>query len=286
MKLLSPYVDALRNVVPFSAWQTGGFVRRLPSYWRLDRSNALRIRHRIGGLPHYITKDIYVLSPESVTAFIDWQIHGVEINESSAEVTDFLELSKGCRALVDIGAQTGFMSALFARSRSGAGQILSVEPDPQVLPILRRAMELNCRTEIDWKVAATAVSDSSGRLTLPVSNSLYESREKKIEIDVPVTTLTEILSNLNWQPDIIKIDVESFEHELICSSLDLIDRLKPKLQLEVHWKMLEQRGRNAKDFLAPLEAFGYRGIRGRYRDLGKWLQLKKSEAVSRFALSP
>ncbi len=107
--------SALRTIVPFPVWQTAGFVSRVPSYWRVDRSEALRIRHGITGLPLHVTKDIHVFAPESITAFRCWQHHGVELNDSSAEVTDFLELSKECRALIDIGAQTGFMSAHYAR---------------------------------------------------------------------------------------------------------------------------------------------------------------------------
>jgi hypothetical protein len=41
----------------------------------------------------------------------------VEVNEHSREALDFLDLSQDRRALVDIGANTGFFSAMFARSR-------------------------------------------------------------------------------------------------------------------------------------------------------------------------
>jgi FkbM family methyltransferase len=280
--------STLRSVVPFAAWQTAGFLRRIPSYWRLDRSEALRIRHRVAGLPLYISGDLHVFPPESVTAYLNWRHHGVEVNESSAEAMEFLELSKGCAALVDIGAQTGFLSALFARSRPGLCRILSVEPDPLVLPLLERAVALNRAPDTDWAIAATAISDRAGRMAMPVSNRLHErAREapRPAEVDVNVTTLAGLLAGLSWRPDIIKIDVESFEHEILCSSLDVIEKLKPALQLEVHWRMLADRGRSAADFLGPLASLGYRGIKGRYRNLDGWLRAGRSEIVSRLALS-
>jgi hypothetical protein len=55
---------ALRRALPFAAWQTAGFVKRLPSYWRIDRSQALRIRNGVRGLPLYVTDSISVLSPD------------------------------------------------------------------------------------------------------------------------------------------------------------------------------------------------------------------------------
>jgi FkbM family methyltransferase len=278
----------LRELVPFGAWQTAGFVKRLPSYWRTDRSNALRIRERRAGLPLYVTRTVSVHPPESITAYLNWQSHGVEINESSREALDFLELAKPRRSLIDVGAQTGFMSALFARSRTGPAQILSVEPDAQVLPLLHRAVDLNSTSTTDWQIEPVAVSATNGRITMPVSNRLYEPTLNELpdEIEVESVTLADLLKTIDWQPDIIKVDVESFEHEIICSSLTLFERLKPALQLEVHWGMLAARDREPADFLAPLADMGYRGIRRHYRNYDAWRRAGQSEAVSRLALEP
>jgi FkbM family methyltransferase len=278
--------DQLRRAIPFTAWQAAGFVKRLPSYWRLDRSEALRIRNGVRGLPLYVTGSLSVFPPESVTAYFSWQCHGVEVNEHSREALDFLDLAQGCRLLLDIGAQTGFMSAIFARSRRDSAKILSVEPDPQCLSLLRRTVDLNGSSGIDWQVAPVAVSDASERINIPVSNWFYESAPSDGEIEVESTTLIDLIAGRYWQPDIIKIDTESFEHEIICPALGLFERLKPALQLEVHWEMLAARGRAAADFLAPLADMGYRGIRRRYRDYDAWQRAGRSEAVSRIALRP
>jgi FkbM family methyltransferase len=231
-----------------------------------------------------------VLSPESVTTYFNWQYHGLEVNESSRETLDFLGLAENRGALLDIGAQTGFMSAIFARSRRTPAKILSVEPDPQCLPVLRRTVELNSGADIHWQIAPLALSDAPGRIRLPVSNRFYESAlpedEGRGEIEVEAKTLVDLVAGLSWQPDIIKIDTESFEHEIICPALGLFERLRPALQLEVHWEMLAARGRAAADFLAPLADIGYRGIRRRYRDYDAWQRAGRSEPVSRMALQP
>jgi FkbM family methyltransferase len=290
MMLSTSVRAALRRAVPFTAWQTAGFVKRLPSYWRIDRSQALRVRNCVRGLPLYITDSVSVFPPESVTAYVNWQYHGIEVNESSREMLDFLDLAENRCALLDIGAQTGFISAIFARSRRHPAKILSVEPDPRCLPLLKRTADLNGSSEIDWQIVAVAVSETSGRISIPLSNWFYESAlmegESPGEIEVEAKSLIDLVAGIYRQPDIIKIDAESFEYEIICPALSLFERLKPALQLEVHWEMLVARGRAAEDFLAPLADMGYRGIRRRYRDYDAWQRAGRSEAVSRMALAP
>jgi FkbM family methyltransferase len=248
------------------------------------------VRNGVSGLPLYVTGSVSVFPPENVSAYLNWQCHGVEANESHREALDFLDLADNRRALLDIGAQTGFISAVFARSRCHPAKILSVEPDPQCLSFLQRSLELNGGGAIDWQIAAIAISDSPGRMRLPLSNWFYESALVEAdgpgEIEVEATTLVDLVAGRSWQPDIIKIDTESFEYEIICPALNLFERLRPALQLEVHWEMLAARNRAAADFLAPLADMGYRGIRRRYRTYDAWQRAGRSEAVSRMALQP
>jgi len=280
--------NKLKSFVPSGLWQFGGFCKRLPTYWRIDRSESLRVQRGLEGLPLFITPDIHVQIPENVTAYVNWRSHGIEDHDGWLEVRDFLKLSKGRSALIDIGAQTGSISAFFARSRKGAARILSMEPDAQVQAILSRARELNSPRGIDWEIRHEAVSDHIGTIEMPISNTPFETQKGMADfgklITVPSQTLTALIESLDWVPDLVKIDVESFEYEILTSSLPLIERIKPALQLEVHWEILKRRNLDAMDFLTPLAAMGYRGIRSQYRNPGDWAAAARREAVSRISL--
>lgn len=280
--------DRIKSVVPSELWQFGGFCKRLPIYWRMDRSESLRVQRGLEGLPLFITRDIHVQIPENVTAYVNWRAHGIEDEASRAEVMDFLRLSEGRSALLDIGAQTGSISAFFARSRTGPAHILSMEPDAQVQAILARARALNSPEGINWEIRHEAVSDRDGAIEMPISNTPFETERGMADfgklITVPSRTLTNLVDSLDWIPDIVKIDVESFEYEILTSSLPLIERIKPALQLEVHWGIMKRRNLDAMDFLTPLGAMGYRGIRAHYRNPGDWAAAGRREAVSRLSL--
>lgn len=278
----------LRSIVPPSLWQTIGFCGRLPTYWKFHRSESLRVRKGIEGLPLYTTPDVFVQIPESVTACMNWRSHGIEDPTSSVETRDFLDLARGRSHFIDIGAQTGFMSALFAMSRNEPMNILSVEPDPRVHDVLARARELNLSRNIDWTVHHAAVSDADGSIFMPVSNTLYEARNGKDDvgklIEVDSVSLASLVTELVWIPDLIKIDVESFEYEILTSSTDLVEKLKPAIQLEVHWELLKSRGLDALQFLGPLAEMGYRGQAGKYSGLAEWSRAGRTEPVSRLSL--
>src|SRR5687768_6577237 len=80
-------------------------------------------------------------------------------------------------------------------------------------------------------------------------------------------TLQSICRKAAITPDFIKIDIESYEYEVLVSSIDFLDEFKPRLHLEVHSPQLRKRGLDPGHLLRRLGALGYRvhGRSGRKR---------------------
>jgi FkbM family methyltransferase len=199
------------------------------------------------------------------------------------ELAEFLELCSSCRSLVDIGASGGFFSVVFASSRSYSCGILSIEPDKGARRVLAELRSKNLRSNVDWRLDERGVMDatrtvkfvSSGYGTevasekavqnavqCAVANNLRMSIE-----DVECTTLEKILADHGVVPDVIKIDIESYEFELIASSLDLLRRSKPRIMLELHVSAIEARGLNVRYPLRCLASIGYKPLRSPGKDL-------------------
>lgn len=279
----------LKAIVPDGLWRFAGFCKRLPAYWLLDRSENLRVREGLDELAFFVTPEIHVKTPRHLSAFIYWQTHALRDPSSAKELRDFIDLSQGKTSFIDIGAQTGFLSAVFSKLVKGPARIASLEPDPQVHRILAEAKTQNQVTGVEWQIIHSAVSNSTGKISMPIFNSVIDEgfTEAKLGdlIEVESTTLEDLIEQLGWVPDLIKIDVESHEHEILCSSWDVLTRVRPAIQLEVHWQLLRSRGLDGLDSLKHLHDIGYRGIRRSSLGFDQWKKLSETEGVSRLSLN-
>jgi FkbM family methyltransferase len=258
------------------------FVRQLPYYFHEYRS---RRTCRLLGLGHgyiSINRDIYFQCPSHPVAYSVFQDMAF-CTENRRELKEFLKLSVGCRSFMDVGASGGFFSVLFAASRAETSTILSVEPDPSARLVLSDLSTRNASKTVNWKVDARGVMDetvnvlfiSSGYGAEVMSKLALQNAQKcaaannlqSASFEVPCTTLAHIISEHYMQPDLIKIDVESFEHELIQSSLDILKRWRPRIMLELHVAFLRARRRDPELLLASLASIGYRRFRKPWKEL-------------------
>src|SRR5215211_7237098 len=56
--------------------------------------------------------------------------------------------------------------------------------------------------------------------------------------ELPCATLPDLLRKHSVLPDLLKIDIESYEYELVQSSLDVLKLWKPRIALELHVALL------------------------------------------------
>jgi len=130
----------------------------------------------------------------------------------------FLEnVSEGDVAL-DVGANIGYFTLLFASLVGKEGKVFSFEPEPSNFEILKKNVKLNNFQNVELQNAA--VGDSSGELELYLSEKaagqhrIYESNNSgKNHITVRAINLDEFFNNnyLSEKISFIKIDAEGSE---------------------------------------------------------------------------
>jgi FkbM family methyltransferase len=119
---------------------------------------------------------------------------------------------------VDGGANMGFYSLLAAKALKGNGRVVSFEPDPRNIPILRSNIEINALGAL-IRIEAKALSDRECELDFwgapenTWGGSLVElPGEESKRYRVFATTLDQYVISTNLESvDIIKLDIEGAE---------------------------------------------------------------------------
>lgn len=277
------------------------FARRAPLYFYEDRSRRLCKELGLGHGYIAINRNIFFQCPSDTVAqsvFRD-MAYGAR---DRRELDEFLELCTGCRSLIDVGASGGFFSVLFAVSRNDPCRILSIEPDRESRRVLADVRSRNRRHNVDWRLDGRGVMSaaqvlrfvSSGYGAEPVSttairNARLSATENNLQVaieDIPCTTLEQLASDNGVTPDIIKIDIESYEFELIASSLNFLSRTKPRIMLELHLLAMAERGLDPRVPLGGLASIGYRRLRAVNRKLESLADEAVESGVVRVGLVP
>ncbi|MGV9007342.1 MAG: FkbM family methyltransferase [Brevundimonas sp.] len=147
-------------------------------------------------------------------------------------------LQPGMR-VVDVGANHGYYTVMFADLVGPTGRVAAIEPGPRTASLLRRTVAVNGfddRVTVH-EVAAMDVDDT----TLTFSSPVHEPKNARVlgEDDATATgTITVRGARLDtllrdWPKiDFIKADVEGAEEAMMAGAWPLLTRDRPRLLLE------------------------------------------------------
>lgn len=165
---------------------------------------------------------------------------------------------------VDIGANEGYFTVVASRLVGPTGRVLAVEPQERLQAVLARNLALNLCTNV--VVIQAAVSDRSGtsvlHLTPDVNNAASglaaPTRYSLATQTTPLMTLADLLARAPGDPPVVKMDIESFEHEAIHGGEALFRAGAVRaLILELHVDMLRKRKLDIEAVPRLLRACGY-----------------------------
>lgn len=160
-------------------------------------------------------------------------------------------------AVLDVGANIGIYTLHLSRAVGPTGRVISVEPDPDNLRLLRENIEINgCRNvtivpcalgDIDRSAELFQVEDNRGYLSFADLAGTGRS------ISVPVRRGDEVLAEVGCKPEILKIDVEGAEPSVL-GGLGYHPRV---ILFEFVPSQLTAQGFDPVSFLERLAASGY-----------------------------
>jgi len=172
------------------------------------------------------------------------------------------------RDTIDIGANVGFFTVLFAKTLNNR-KVLSIEPTNLALSRLYKNILLN---QVQEKVIVFegAASNSIGEVQIKTIEGKEEfsslgammhpsiATEKNYSLEkVKASTIDDLIQRYSIDPGFIKIDVEGVEHLVFAGAKNTLLNNKPIILSELSDYLLRENGSSAKDVVNFIKECGY-----------------------------
>jgi len=147
-------------------------------------------------------------------------------------------LSKNNFTILDVGANFGYLSCVFACTISKEGMVYSFEPNPFVYQSLVKTVSLNPGFEKVIQMNNVAVGQNSCQVMLQLmggTSNVIASEKSNRCITIEMISVDDYVNRIKLtKVDLIKIDVDGIELEILLGAKSLLQRDKPMLIVETN----------------------------------------------------
>lgn len=175
--------------------------------------------------------------------------------------TEFLKKEvKSGDVVLDIGANIGYYTLIFARAVGQGGMVYAFEPNPTNFSLLKKNIEINGYTNV--VLIQKAVSNTTGKLKLYLSETnkgdhrIYDSGEERVSLEVECVAIDDYFANCRKRIDLIKMDVQGSEG-LVIKSMPALLQKDIKIISEYWPEGLKKTGIDPIAYLQMLQDYGF-----------------------------
>lgn len=181
------------------------------------------------------------------------------------ERRDVMQLARFVRpgqVVLDVGANVGYYSLLFAKWMKATGVVHSFEPFAATANRLRRNLELNPALKGTIQVHEIALSDRVGTVSMTIpetGNSGRNCISNDANGSIPMLTLDAFVEREKLsRVDCIKVDVEGSEVAFLRGAAGTIRKYRPVIMIEIFSGGLGRYGFTPADVVELLGGWRYR----------------------------
>jgi FkbM family methyltransferase len=173
------------------------------------------------------------------------------------------EVKKG-DIVLDIGANVGYYTLIFANLVGEEGKVFAFEPSPENFTLLKKNVELNGYGYKNVILEQLAVSNKTGKTWLYLSPNLgddriYDPHNGSNFIEATTIRLDDYFNNYNENIDFVKMDIQGAEWAAIQGMTDLLQKNKKlKILMEFSPNLLRQFGAEPAKLLKLLLEHGFK----------------------------
>jgi len=175
------------------------------------------------------------------------------------------EIKKG-DVVLDLGANIGYYTLIFAKLVGEKGKVFAFEPEPDNFALLKKNVEINGYKNV--VLVQKAVSNKTGKLKLYLckdntgghSIHPFESpQDGNQSIEIEATRLDDYFKTYDGKIDFIKMDIQGAEKEAVQGMSSLLKKNKNVKVVSEFWPSgLKQGGIEPEEYLELLTGFGFK----------------------------
>ena len=164
--------------------------------------------------------------------------------------------------VLDLGANIGFYTLLFAELVGKEGRVFAFEPEPNNFSALEKNVKLNKLT--NTTLVRKAVSDKTGEIDLFISESMgrhtiYNTKNSRETIKIGSVSLDDFLRKYTKSIDFIKMDIEGSEYAALLGMSSILEKNKNvKIVTEFMPDALKTFGIKPEEYLNLLIKHGFK----------------------------
>ena len=165
--------------------------------------------------------------------------------------------------VLDIGANIGYYTLIFARLVGEKGRVFAFEPDPDNFALLKRNVQLNGYRNVILVQKAVSNETRKARLFLRERGKGYQTmidlHDGRNFIEIEAVRLDDYFAGYQGAVDFIKMDIEGTEVGAIQGMLSLLNKNRSLKILTEFWPYgLKRFGVEPGDYLELLLKHGFR----------------------------
>jgi len=165
--------------------------------------------------------------------------------------------------VLDIGANIGYYTLIFAKLVGPKGKVFAFEPDPENFALLNKNIKINEYKNV--VLINKAVSNETGEIKLylneynKANHQIYPSKNHRKSILIQTTRLDDFFKDYKGKIDFVKIDIEGAEYLAIQGMSNLLNKNKNiKIITEFYPCWLENFNVKSEEYLKLLSKHGFK----------------------------
>lgn len=176
----------------------------------------------------------------------------------------FKEIAKTSQVFLDVGANIGYFSFL-VKQMSPHAEVYSFEPLPQNIEAYKKNQQLNQFSKMHLQEVCVADQKGETEFLIPPKEESGWGRMAHRDlfsgekIKRPVITLDQFCQEKQMgKVDLMKIDVEGYEYKVLKGAINIIEKDRPRICIELNEPCLLDTGTSGEEIFAFFKQRKYR----------------------------